>query len=144
MIITRNSASDVDVNVISWNPNYTYLLASGDDNGVLRIWDMRNLKDPVGQFTYHKKSITSVEWHPSDPSMLVVTSEDQTCIWDLSVERDEEQEQLERGHGLPPQLLFVHLGQTQVKEAHWHPQINNVIMTTALDGFNVFKPSNLE
>jgi ribosome assembly protein RRB1 len=142
--LSFNASDDNDINVISWNPNYTYLLASGDDAGVLRIWDMRNLKEPVGQFTYLKKPITSVEWHPSDPSMLAVTSDDQTTIWDLSVERDEEQEQLERGHGLPPQLLFVHLGQEQVKEVHWHPQINNMLMTTALTGFNVFKPSNLD
>ncbi|KAL0484816.1 ribosome assembly protein rrb1 [Acrasis kona] len=142
--LSITASDDHDVNVISWNPNYTYLLASGDDAGVLRIWDMRNRAEPVGQFTYHKKSITSVEWHPSDPSMLVVSSDDQTTIWDLSVERDEEQEQLERGHALPPQLMFVHLGQQQVKEAHWHPQINNVVMTTALDGFNIFKPSNLD
>ena len=45
----------------------------------------------------------------------------------------------------PPQLLFIHQGQSNVKEVHHHSHIPGVIVTTAEDGFNVFKPNiNLE
>jgi WD40 repeat protein len=38
------NAHDADVNVISWNRLATYMLASGGDDGTLRIWDLRNFK----------------------------------------------------------------------------------------------------
>jgi ribosome assembly protein RRB1 len=44
---------------------------------------------------------------------------------------------------LPAQLLFIHAGQTDVKEAHWHAQIPGMLASTAADGLHVFKPYNI-
>lgn len=93
--------------------------------------------------------ITSIEWHPTDESMLAASGADnQLTVWDLSVEADDEAAAGMAGAGaggglkdLPPQLLFIHQGQTDIKELHFHPQIPGVIMSTAADGFNVFKPA---
>ena len=50
------NASDTDVNVLSWNKMTSYILASGDDKGILRVWDLRNFADGshVANFDYHK------------------------------------------------------------------------------------------
>jgi ribosome assembly protein RRB1 len=37
-------AHDSDVNVISWNPSAPHLLLSGADDGIFRVWDLRNFK----------------------------------------------------------------------------------------------------
>ncbi len=148
-------AHDADVNVISWNRDTQYMLASGGDDGHLRVWDLRNLQpaagaQPVANFTLHRGPITSVEWAPFEASMLQTTSADDTlAVWDLAVERDPEEEAaLAVGHvaapeDLPPQLMFVHAGQKDMKEAHWHRQIPGLLVSTAADGFNVFKPANV-
>lgn len=49
-------AHEEDVNVISWNRNVTYLLASGSDDGSFKIWDLRAFRsgEPVAQFRWHK------------------------------------------------------------------------------------------
>ena len=43
------------------------------------------------------------------------------------------------GREIPPQLMFVHQGQRNVKEAHWHRQLPGVIVSTAESGMNLFK-----
>ncbi|RLN83209.1 hypothetical protein BBO99_00002316 [Phytophthora kernoviae] len=146
------TAHDDDVNVITWNRNVAYLLASGSDDGSFKIWDMRNFKadNPVAHFRYHTAPVTSIEWHPTDESVLAVAGADnQISVWDMSVEEDAEAavpvagENGEAKLDLPPQLLFIHQGQTDIKELHFHPQCPGVLMSTAGDGFNVFKPANI-
>ena len=54
-------AHDSDVNVITWNKGTTYLLASGGDEGVIKIWDLRNLKgyDPCFPLRLGINKVTS-------------------------------------------------------------------------------------
>ncbi|KAF2906528.1 protein HEAT STRESS TOLERANT DWD 1 [Oryza sativa Japonica Group] len=149
-------AHNADVNVISWNRLASCMIASGCDDGSFSIRDLRLIKDDslVAHFEYHKHPITSVEWSPHEPSTLAVSSADhQLTIWDLSLEKDAEEEaefrarmreQADAPEDLPPQLLFVHQGQKDLKELHWHPQIPSMIISTAADGFNMLMPSNID
>ena len=97
----------------------------------------------MAMFKHHSAPITSVEWHPKDGTVFAASgSDDQLTLWDLAVEKDpdaaggsEEQDEPE----VPPQLLFIHQGQKDIKELHWHPQIPGVIISTAHSGFNIFR-----
>ncbi|XP_078511101.1 glutamate-rich WD repeat-containing protein 1 [Lissotriton helveticus] len=145
-MLTASQAHTSDVNVISWNHNEPFIVSGGDD-GVLKIWDLRQFQKgaSVATFKQHTAPITSVEWHPTDGSVLAAAGADnQITQWDLAVERDQEKE----GEGdiedptlasIPPQLLFVHQGEKDIKELHWHPQCPGVVISTALSGFNVFR-----
>ena len=144
------TAAACDVNVIAWNRRVPYLLASGDDQGNLRVWDLRSLKsgEAVGDLGWHTEAVTSVEWCPEQPSVLAASSSDnQVTIWDMSVERDAEAEAQMAAEGiaipdLPPQLIFIHQGQKDVKEVHWYQQCPGVLGTTSATGFDVFKTIN--
>ena len=139
-------ASPTDVNVLSWSRQTTHLLASGADDGVFAVWDLRQWKpsaesrpQPIASFDYHKEQITSVEWHPSDDSIVAVAAADSTVtLWDLAVELDDEESKDTGGvWDVPPQLLFVHY-LSNAKEVHWHPQIPGALVATG-DEFSVFK-----
>ncbi|KAK3829054.1 MAG: WD40-repeat-containing domain protein [Benniella sp.] len=146
---------DSDVNVISWNRKLPYMLASGSDEGVFSVWDLRQLSQsaanptPIATFKWHQAPITSIEWHPTDESVLgVAGADDQITLWDFSVEHDAEEALngtsqraivTEAGVEVPPQLMFVHQGQQEIKELHWHRQIPGCVISTAASGFNIFK-----
>ncbi|KAL9596400.1 MAG: hypothetical protein Q9219_005835 [cf. Caloplaca sp. 3 TL-2023] len=140
--------SATDVNVISWSRQTTHLLASGADDGQWAVWDLRQWKpsgdndssvsEPkaVASFNFHKEQITSIEWHPTDDSIVAVAAGDNTLtLWDLAVELDDEESRDSGGvQGVPPQLLFLHYME-MVKECHWHPQIPGCVMATGGGGF---------
>ena len=151
---------------MSWSRQTSHLLATGCDDGEWAVWDLRQWKPqnggskdtpqatassqikptPVAKFNFHKKPITSIEWHPSDDSVVGVACADGTAtLWDLAVELDDEEYGREAGLGLgsggervPPQLLFIHSAE-DVKELHWHPQMQGTVMCTGGTGFGVFK-----
>ena len=68
----------------------------------------------------------------------------------MSLEEDAEAEAVLGGGGggggvdseraTPSQLLFIHAGQEDMKEARFHAQLPGVVISTAADGFNIWKP----
>jgi ribosome assembly protein RRB1 len=115
-------AHDCDVNVLSWNTYTKFLLASGDDKGEFKIWDLRKLGggsgikkelDPITRIRWHTKAITSIQFEPREESVLAVSSADnKMTLWDFSVEVDEQETKdlAANGMDIPPQLMFLHQG----------------------------------
>ncbi len=142
--------SHTDVNVISWSRTEPRLLATGADDGQWAVHDLDLWKKwkqaspdgstpapkPVASFNFHKEQITSIEWHPSDDSIVAVAAGDNTLtLWDIAVEfDDEESRNTADAKDVPPELLFVHYME-MVKECHWHPQIPGMVMGTGGGGF---------
>ncbi|KAI1885863.1 hypothetical protein AGOR_G00208150 [Albula goreensis] len=140
-MLSADQAHSSDVNVISWNRSEPFLLSGGDD-GLLKVWDLRQFQSgrPVATFKQHSAPVTSVQWNPLDSSVFAASgADDVVSLWDLSVESSDVGANTGALKELPPQLLFLHQGQTEVKEIHWHPQIPGVLISTALSGFNVFR-----
>ncbi|KAF8532871.1 WD40-repeat-containing domain protein [Trichophaea hybrida] len=140
--------SSSDVNVASWCRSVDYLLATGADDGVWGVWDLRTFPSTAqgktitasASFTFHQEPITSVEFHPSEDSVVAVACADNTVTqWDLGVEFDDEESRDTSGVAdVPAQLMFVH-HMPEVKEVHWQKQAPSVVVATGGEGFNVFK-----
>jgi ribosome assembly protein RRB1 len=111
-------ASEVDVNVLSWNTAVAYLAVTGDDNGETKVWDLRQVKKDSGgkgatvaEFSWHKSAVTSIEWCPTESSVFASAGADeQVCLWDLSTEADDEEHPPQSADmkDVPNQLLFIH------------------------------------
>lgn len=62
-------------------------------------------------------------------------------MWDFSVEVDESETVTDEDIEVPPQLMFLHQGQIDMKEIRFHPQFNTLLVSTAEDSINVFRPN---
>lgn len=83
-----------------------------------------------------------MQFEPGEESVLAVCSADnKLTLWDFSVEVDESQNNPD--DDIPPQLMFLHQGQNNMKELRFHPYYREMILTTAEDSYNIFRP-NLE
>lgn len=66
--------------------------------------------EPVALFKHHTAAITSVEWLATDSSVFAASgSDNQITLWDLAMEKDEQEGQMEKPVDVPPQLLFIHM-----------------------------------
>ena len=74
--------------------------------------------------------------------MAVASADNKMTLWDFSVEVDESEKPDEDiGMDIPPQMMFLHQGQSNMKELRFHPQYATLIVTTAEDSFNVLRPN---
>lgn len=144
-MLTASDAHTADINVISWNPKENQFMVSGGDDGLLHVWDLRQFgsdgASSVATFKQHTAPVTTVEWHPIDATVFASGgADDQITQWDLSVEADHAEELQDSVLAkLPPQLLFIHQGQSDIKELHWHQQCPGIMISTAHSGFNIFR-----
>ena len=64
----------------------------------------------MATFKHHTAPITSVEWQSRDSTVFAASgADDQLTLWDLAVERDDNEDAQENVKDLPPQLLFIHM-----------------------------------
>ena len=132
-----------DVNVISWNSIRNHLFASGGDDNTFKVWDLRYLTDPpITEIKWHTGPINSIMWDPFDESQLAVCSEDnRLSVWDFSVEPDQKKLFDNYNNEIPQQLVFLHQGQINLKDVKFHPVFKNMLISSAENGLNLFRPN---
>ena len=129
----------------AWHDHSVFASAGADDQVGSPYWARPALVQQWHIHSIHRVVVLLLRQHVGRTETLLffLVSSIQVVQWDLAVERDESdslaEEVCSSVAGVPPQLLFIHQGQQEMKELHWHPQLPGVTITTALTGFNVFR-----
>lgn len=142
-------------NAIAFHPSISSLLATAEKDNVVKLYDARNLNEPVRLLFGHNDSVVGLAWDTEqEPSFLHSWSLDKRVnTWDLSFLGEEftyptsehpdskkKTRQME-----DPCLKFVHGGHTnRVNDFAVHPTVSNIYASVGDDTLlEVFKPKTL-
>jgi histone-binding protein RBBP4 len=122
-----------------WSELRPTLVATGAEDGGVRVWDKRNLGGALHSLTHHTRRVTSLEWSPHTIGVFGSGSADNlVCIWDLngrSLEGDGQGWKRNQKVAAPHQLLFQHSGhQSAVEDISWNPVDPWTMMSVAGSG----------
>lgn len=128
------------VNTIAFHPRASFQVATGGNDGVVKLWDIRSWKDvEVGAYSYHNKPVLRVNWAPFDDCVFGSSGEDGlVCIWDLN--RGVETRSDAGEEGVPKELAFVHAGHAScVPDFDWCPNLNDEYAIASVDHTNLLQ-----
>ncbi len=112
-----------------------FLLLSGGNDGIVKLWDMRQLSKSIHAFERHNGKVIRVEWNPNNEALFASSGEDKCVnIWDCSrIGDDVVTEDHPDG---PPELLFKHKGhKSQVEDICWNLNSPLGIASTDSSGY---------
>ncbi|EQC35927.1 hypothetical protein SDRG_06673 [Saprolegnia diclina VS20] len=70
---------------VKFSPFGDTKFAAAFENGTVEVWELGNNKKPEITFTAHQGHILSLDWHPTQPSVIATGSRDRSVkIWDLN------------------------------------------------------------
>ncbi|NXP06318.1 NUP43 protein, partial [Thinocorus orbignyianus] len=88
----------VPLHCVDRHPNQQYIVATGGQDGMLSIWDIRQGTVPVSLLNAHEAEMWEVHFHPSNPDHLFTCSEDGSLWhWDTSTDVSEKPSFLHQG-----------------------------------------------
>jgi len=101
-----------------WNKNGNWLVTASRDH-LLKLFDIRNLKEEVQTFRGHKKEAASVAWHPIHEGMFSSGGSDGSIIF-WNVNQEKEIGVIDQGH------------ESIVWTSVWHP-VGHILTTGSND-----------
>uniref|UniRef100_A0A7N4NMN1 Nucleoporin 43 n=1 Tax=Sarcophilus harrisii TaxID=9305 RepID=A0A7N4NMN1_SARHA len=88
----------VPLHCVDRHPNQQHVVATGGQDGMLSIWDVRQGSMPVSLLKAHEAEMWEVHFHPSNPDHLFTCSEDGSLWhWDASTEVPEKSSLFHQG-----------------------------------------------
>lgn len=113
---------------IAFHPNADFLLATAGADRVVRVWDVRNFKEPCSILVGHTGEVRGVRWAPFNDTVLMSYDTDGGVFcWDIAkrfsnVNEDGQVTVAQDDGTCSCDMVFRHLGHTGVvRDAKWAP-----------------------
>ena len=96
-----------------------FLVLTGGADGLIELWDLRNLSKALSEFKHGDDPVIKVEWNPLNESIFASSGEDKrVSIWDCS------RIESEIGTDQEKCRIFSHYGhQGVVNDFSWNPNV---------------------
>ncbi|GAB2210732.1 hypothetical protein Drorol1_Dr00016015 [Drosera rotundifolia] len=122
-VISFSDSTRRKCSVLQWNPDVAtqIVVASDDDSSPsFKLWDMRNIMQPVREFMGHTKGVLSLSWCPIDSSFLVSSGKDnRTICWDTNSGE---------------MVCELPTGSNSSFDIHWYRKIPGIISASSYEG----------
>ncbi|GAB2226254.1 hypothetical protein Droror1_Dr00022055 [Drosera rotundifolia] len=122
-VISFSDSTRRKCSVLQWNPDVAtqIVVASDDDSSPsFKLWDMRNIMQPVREFMGHTKGVLSLSWCPIDSSFLVSSGKDnRTICWDTNSGE---------------MVCELPTGSNLSFDIHWYRKIPGIISASSYEG----------
>ncbi|KAM9798258.1 nucleoporin Nup43 [Neosynchiropus ocellatus] len=83
--ILSQSGDRVPQHCVARHPNQQHIVATGRQDGMLCVWDVRQGTNPLSLMEAHSAEIWEVHFHPTNPDHLFTCSEDGSLLhWETS------------------------------------------------------------
>ncbi|KAI6652681.1 histone-binding protein Caf1 isoform X2-like [Oopsacas minuta] len=113
-------AHTAEVNCLSFNPTFEYVVATGSADKTVAIWDIRSPKNKLHSLISHKDEIFQIGWSPCNETIIASSGSDRRLhVWDVS--KIGEEQTPEDAQDGPPELMFIHGGHTaKISDFSWN------------------------
>jgi len=75
--------SEDSINTLSFSPDSQYL-AFGDEDGIIRLWDFKNSKQPNRTIAHSNQTIQFISFSPNGKTLVSVGSDRTVKIWEVN------------------------------------------------------------
>lgn len=83
--ILSQTGDRVPLHCLAKHPNQQHIVATGGQDGMLCIWDARQVKAPASLMEAHTAEMWEVHFHPTNPNHLFTCSEDGSLLhWETT------------------------------------------------------------
>lgn len=110
------------VSSLDWNNSVSHIFGTAGDSGYASIWDLK-VKREVLQLTYNNLTLSSINWHPSQSTKLVTSTDNDSepliLTWDL------------RNSSVPEKIMKGH--KKGILSLDWCHNDSNLLLSSGRD-----------